>query len=225
MEPENIWSLEGTSGQSQRRRAQTTIYLLKPNNADIILDIGCSVGFMTARLLSSDLTVGIDTSRNSLLEASRRVNHPKASFINADAAHLPFRSNVFTKITLLEVLEHLSSKAQNEVCHQADRVLRQDGSILISVPFQEKIESTRCVHCGKSTPLWGHLESMNKAKITDNLPKTYVLKKSCHLINISSISLSSAFSKLPFRVWLSLNNAFGKIQKGYWIMLNFQKKD
>ena len=224
MASQNIWSLDESAKRSQKRRAQTTISMLKPSPNDVVLDIGCSEGYVTSNLLDAGFIVGLDTSRDALLVAAKHVRHPNVSFVYADAGFLPFRDAFFTKITLLEVLEHLPVPKQKTVCQQADRVLREDGTLVVSVPYKEKITYTRCVHCGELTPLWGHLESMDEQKVVSALPKTYVRSGCYNLINLSYLSLSTVFTKLPFRLWLALNNLFGRVSKGYWVMLSFKKK-
>lgn len=223
MASQDIWSLDETSKRSQRRRAQTTISLLKPLPTDLILDIGCSEGFITSNLLSANFIVGFDSCRDSLLIAAKHLRQSNVSFVLGDAAFLPFKDAFFDKITLLEVLEHMPAARQRIVGGEADRVLKPKGTIVISVPYKETIIQTRCVHCGELTPLWGHLEPMDEQKVIFALPQNYVEKNQYHIINLQLISLSLVFEMLPFRLWLSLNNLLGRFRKGYWIIFSFIK--
>ena len=159
----------------------------------------------------------------SLLIAKQRVKHSNIDFIHADATKLPLRESSFNKATMLEVLEHLPKEAQKKVCQEVDKVLNKKGIVIISVPYKEKITYTRCVHCGKLTPSWGHLHSMDEEKVTNLLPNHYNLVATCCLPNVGLISLAGIFEHLPLRFWLLLNNLLGKVRKGYWIMLKYKK--
>jgi len=191
---QNIWELKGRSLHGQRRRAEVTLMLLNLKFNDIVLDVGCGEGFATSFLANS------------------------ARFV----VGLPFKSSIFTKVTLLEVLEHLMKP---ELCiKEVERCSSDDSVVVVSVPWREKITYTRCIHCGKLTPLWGHLHSFDLKDIISLFPKSYKLKRKIHLPNTPFISLSRIFSLLSTKVWLLLNNFLGRRKrKGYWIILKLKK--
>jgi len=191
---------------------------------DIVLDVGCGEGFATSFLANSaGFVVGLDLSIGKLRMAKSRVKSSNVDFVLGDATMMPFRSSIFTKVTALEVLEHLMKP---ELCiEEVERCSSDDGVVVVSVPWREKITYTRCIHCGKLTPLWGHLHSFDLKDIISLFPKSYKLKQKIHLPNMPFISLSRIFSLLPTNVWLLLNNFLGRRKrKGYWIILKFKKK-
>lgn len=221
---QNIWKLKGPSIHRQRRRAQATAFYLVITPEDFILDVGCGEGFVTSHFLKAGYVVGVDTSINSLLIAKQKVNELNVEFVCANAGNLPFRNSVFNKVTMLEVLEHLPKETQKKTCQEVDRILKKEGILVISVPYKEQITYTRCIHCGKLTPLWGHLHSMDEEKVTNLLPKPFALMDHCHLPNVGLISLAGIFEHLPLRLWLLLNDLFGKFRKGYWLLLKYEKR-
>ena len=221
---QNIWALCRSERHRQERRAQTTAFYLDPGARDIVLDVGCSEGFVSSYLLEANFVVGVDTSIESLLIAKQKTKHSNIDFIRADAADLPFRECSFNKAAMLELLEHLPKEAQKKVCQEVDRILKRKGVIVLSVPYKEQITYIRCVHCGKLTPLWGHLCSMDEEKVTNLLSSHYTLVACCHLPNVGLISLASVFECLPLRLWFPLNNLLGKFRKGYWIILKYRKE-
>jgi hypothetical protein len=91
------------------------------------------------------------------------------------------------------------------------------------VPYKEKITYTRCIHCGKLTPLWGHIQSFDENKLKKLLPDNYVQTEKKNLPNVELISCNKLLGKFPPNFWLIINNILGTIRKGYWIVLKYQK--
>lgn len=217
---QNIWKLKGSLFDRQLRRTQVVSNFLKSANPQIVLDIGCAEGFATefiSRL--SAFVVGFDIEKDGLRVAKSNVKN--AEFIRASIECLPFRDSSFDAVTLLEILEHLSTDLQHKVTREVDRILQAKGTLVISMPYKEQITYTSCIYCGKQTPLWGHLHSLDESKVTSLLSKDYKLIKKKHLPNIEIISCSSLFKYLPLRIWLLLNDLLGMIKKGYWIILKY----
>lgn len=221
---QNIWSLRGHQKNHQVRRAQATVSNLDLKHGDSVLDVGCGEGFIANHLSGCDFVIGIDRSKVSLSVARQNVTQPNLDFVLADVTALPFNANSFDKVMLLEVLEHLTEEEQERLSDEVDRVVKKSGTILVSAPYKEQITHTTCIHCGRLTPLWGHLHSFNERKISGLFPAAYSLVNHCHLPNVPIISLSAVFQTLPFRFWFILNNLLGKISEGYWIMLRYQKQ-
>lgn len=212
---QNIYELHGSSLRRQLLRAQAVVFSLEISKGDYLLDIGCNEGFITSYLLKGRFVLGIDISKDSLLSAKKRLKKANVDFVCGDICALPLKPQSFDKITLLEVLEHLTEEKQRKVCKDIDNVLKMMGSLLISVPFKEKIEDG-------ST--YGHLCTFDKEKITGMLTPSYYLIAKYHLPNMPAITLSRVFSALPFRAWLLFNNAFAVIRKGYWMILKYDKR-
>jgi hypothetical protein len=119
-------------------------------------------------------------------------------------------------------LEHLPKDRQQQVCVEVGRVLKENGVLVISVPYRENIMYTRCVHCGRWTPLWGHLASMDLDKVNVLLPN-FALLESYHLPNAPLVTLSGLFESFPSTVWFALNSLAGCVRKGYWLVMKYKK--
>jgi len=220
---QTIWELSGRARHRQERRAQVTAFFLRPKESDIILDVGCGEGFITSHLLKASLVVGLDLSESSLKIAKQKLKTNKIQFIRADVTAIPLRESSVDKVAVLEVLEHLPTESQQRLCREIDRVLRRGGTLIITVPYKEQITYTRCIHCGKLTPLWGHLHSMDEEKVRKLLPSSYMLIAKAHFPNVEFVSIMGIFQKIPFRLWFIMNNLLGFLKKGYWILLKYKK--
>ncbi len=111
------------------------------------------------------------------------VNQKRVDFANKtlgqNCVELDFRNGKLTKfsdktidnVVCMEVLEHVPDhvKALQELC----RVARK--KVLITVPFDEKIQKVACLHCCKYTPYSGHLHSYNQNTFDQILPEGWVI--------------------------------------------------
>ena len=111
---------------------------LQPASAGRILDVGCGRGFYAraiAALYPQAAVVGVDYSRDYLTAAAEHSRGTAALLARADARSLPFASGEFDAIVCSEVLEHIDD--DSAVLMELNRVLRDDGLLLISVPNRQ----------------------------------------------------------------------------------------
>lgn len=92
-----------------------------------LLDIGCGRQQLRAQLPASVRYTGVDYLETSIHW------YRKTPSVYADAHALPFDSEIFDTVLLLDVLEHLEDPQIGLM--EAVRVLLQDGTLIISVPF------------------------------------------------------------------------------------------
>jgi len=117
----------------QRRKTKSIKDLLKASNEDIILDIGCGSGvqLQALDLAAPKLLIGTDLSLNALKYAKNK-NIPNCEFVQCDAQQLPFKTQSINKIICAELIEHLPEPIL--MINEAQRVLKHDGSIVITTP-------------------------------------------------------------------------------------------
>jgi ubiquinone/menaquinone biosynthesis C-methylase UbiE len=218
---QNIWELRGSLLIRQMKRAQLVKHTLKRSKAKFILDVGCAEGFVTSFLSQLPAyVIGIDIDESIKIAKTKVKN---AYFVYASITHLPFKDGSFEAVTLLEILEHLPNAAINKGIAEVDRVLTSGGTLIVSVPYKEKITYTRCIHCGKLTPLWGHIQSFDEGKLKSLLPKNYAQIEKKHLPNIELILCNRLIGNFPLQIWLIINKILGLIRKGYWLVLRYKK--
>ena len=94
-----------------------------------LLEVGCGAGQGLRYLASvaSRLVVGGDVTASNLVEAGRVYHGP---LIRLDAMRLPFRSQSFDSVVLLEAVYYLPDLGQ--FLRECRRVLRPQGTLLIS---------------------------------------------------------------------------------------------
>jgi len=105
-----------------------------------ILDIGCGGGGKTIYLhkFSPSELIGVDINTefiNKAVNFSKQFDinpRTKVKFMIGDAENLPFESESFDFITMMDTFEHFSNP--EKVLKEAGRVLKKNGMILISFP-------------------------------------------------------------------------------------------
>lgn len=99
-----------------------------------ILDVGCGNGWFEkfAYLSGAAEEVGIDIDNRLINEGIRTV--PEAFFVCASADDLDFKDNYFNMIVMFDVLEHFKKGREERVLKECYRVLKKDGSLIMSTP-------------------------------------------------------------------------------------------
>jgi len=104
-----------------------------PQGGEAHLDFGCYDGAFLATLQSKGIArlVGVDISQEAIAKARERFPGMEIIHIRRTAP-LPFQDNLFTSITLLDVLEHVAE--QSILLDELNRVLKDDGTLVVTVP-------------------------------------------------------------------------------------------
>jgi SAM-dependent methyltransferase len=106
--------------------------LLRLPRGAAVLDVGCAFGHGTARLARRFRVKGIEPSPDYIARARRR--YPGILFSEGKAEALPYASNCFDGVVLLDVLEHLPPASVDQALGEAARVLRPHGVLVLSTP-------------------------------------------------------------------------------------------
>ena len=94
---------------------------------EIILDIGCYDKWVTEHINNQCTYIGLD-----YYETAKTWYFSKPD-VFGDAHYLPFQSEQFSKILLLDVLEHLENL--DLVLAEIHRTLQKNGEAIIQIPF------------------------------------------------------------------------------------------
>ncbi len=129
--------LSNTGDIALKRRARRIIEEIAPAQNDYVLDAGCGDGFYLHLL--SNLNVGkihlfgVDYDANALKSAKRNLKGKKILIKQGNLMRkLPFKSGVFDKVVMSEVVEHLPDDIKG--FKEVKRVLKRNGLLVITVP-------------------------------------------------------------------------------------------
>ena len=196
-----------------------------PQNALIVLDIGCGGAWLAAALLPTGKSViSTDISDINPIKATKKFPSLNHFGLVADVFELPIKANSIDCIVASEIIEHVPDPKRFIAC--LFEVLKPGGKIIITTPYNELIRTSLCIHCNFETPHNAHLHSFTEKNIFQLLPK--VNKVKIQLLN----------SKLLVKTWvqyllrflpISLWKRFDKLvifltgKRAYRMMICLQK--
>lgn len=112
-----------------------------------ILDVGIGYGFIEQLILKSkfDLKIyGLDISKFAISNATRNY---KGNFLVGNIKQIPFDDSFFDCVLALDILEHLSVDDCMKSLREIFRVLKFNGTFILSIPLNEnQIDSAKNNH-------------------------------------------------------------------------------
>lgn len=132
---ENCLEFPGAIQYSLLKKIRLPIIMdfMKPENNDMILDLGSGGGYFSKILAKKTKSViSFDISPTNARNAKQSIDDNNISFVIGDAAYLPFKKGVFDKILATEIIEHIEN--DNLFIKECDRVLKNVGHIVITTP-------------------------------------------------------------------------------------------
>lgn len=183
-----------------------------PKNAGLVLDVGCGNGWLSQALINNHRKViSMDISLTNPEKALKNLTHPNHFGLVADVFHLPIAEETIDCVVASEIMEHVPDPAtfiQNLL-----RPLKKGGKLIITTPYNERIEYHLCVHCNQPTPVNAHLHSFNEQNIRQLIPKTISNWRHYTFANkyAAKIRLYLLISNLPFSLWKSFDMVINKL--------------
>lgn len=110
-----------------------------PQDAEVVLDIGCAAGSLTylaASLRPSLHITGVDVSPAQIDFANSTIAPlaKNSTFLAISPDCLPFPDNSFDAVTCVELIEHLNNEDNVRLIKEVSRVLRPGGSWIVTTP-------------------------------------------------------------------------------------------
>ena len=143
-------------------RLHATILREVPATARVVLDVGCGNAWLARHLLpEKEAVISFDIALRNTTEAITRYPAANHFAVTGDAFDLPFRDDAIDAIVSSEVMEHVHDVPA--YLRSLVRVLRPGGTLVITTPYNERLQYSLCIHCNRPTPLHAHIHSFNEA--------------------------------------------------------------
>jgi SAM-dependent methyltransferase len=127
---------------ASRILARKVLRVLNKDGKGQLLDVGCSHGAFSFELARRGYTVvGIDVNRESVEVAQKIQGYlglKNMVFHHMDILSSHFSEKQFDVIMMFETLEHI--KEDSKVVCEFGRILKDDGILIVSVPYAESVE-------------------------------------------------------------------------------------
>jgi SAM-dependent methyltransferase len=163
-EDSRIWAAEVFHSGDQQARFQATASLIQ---ADVtsLLDVGTGNGAFLAHL---ERTTQLKLHGLEPSAAARAARVCQAGVDAGSAEVLPFDDGAFDAVSALEVIEHLDFNAYSQALAELKRVAAR--YVIVSVPYQEHTDLTRCPECGCRFHPDYHMRSFDSNAMAELLP-------------------------------------------------------
>ena len=167
--------------------------LLKGN----VLDYGCGAGHLLQQLLKQPGVnfYGLDFSADSISETRKKLgNTPQLKELEwVDNLPTHFSNEQFDSITLVETIEHLQDQALHETMQEIYRILKGNGKLFITTPFNENLHQNLnyCPFCKSEFHHMQHMQSFNIDSLSALAKKYGFNVELCMSMDIEKIKLGT----------------------------------
>jgi len=196
--------------QELLRRYEEIFSLTSFKPGDKVLEIGSGDGSGASKTKKFDLQYYMLDISTANLNRIKQLNiYNKIYPVTGDTYRIPFKNARLNAIIMSEVLEHLENPvdALKQVC----QALKENGILILTVPYKEKIIYYLCIHCNKRTPAHAHLHSFDEKKMEEimNTAGFKIIKISKSINKVAQrLYIYRILKFLPFRIWKFFDHLF-----------------
>ena len=152
-------------GNRRVEKAWKKLILWAPENPEQILEIGCGIGYICARMKKKwpkARVVGIDISSDSVKKAKERFSSMDIEFIQGNITDVNPEGK-FDFIVLMDVYEHIELTQRKNLHNFLNKYLSSTGRIFLSFPTPEFLDYLKINFPENIQPVDEHvtLEDMN----------------------------------------------------------------
>ena len=132
-----------------------------------VLDYGCGAGHLLEQMLKHPGVnfYGLDFSADSIEETRKKTSGKPnlKELVLIERLPSPFKDEQFDSITLIETIEHLQDEELNETMQELLRILKPNGKVFITTPFNENLNDhlAFCPFCKSEFHQMQHMQSFN----------------------------------------------------------------
>lgn len=199
-----------TGGEELPPRLQKALDLAQLSANLRILDVGCGRGevLLHCSKLGAE-AYGIDRSSDalkialSLLNGCQEALPGKVGLQLSDAQHLPFASESFDRVLMLDLVEHLYPSELERALQEAYRVLREQGYLIIHTMPNRWYYSF-------GYPIYRWVQRIRGERLPSDPRERWRFAGAVHVNEQDIFRLSRALTMARFRarVWLSTTRDF-----------------
>jgi 2-polyprenyl-3-methyl-5-hydroxy-6-metoxy-1,4-benzoquinol methylase len=217
---------ENATEKEEHERLHEYIMAGIPAGAEWILDTGCGGGWLAKALKPRNLKViSMDISDINPIRATKDVPYQGHYGLVADVFELPIKEGSVDCIVASEIIEHVPDPKR--FINSLFNALKPGGRIIITTPYNEKIQYSLCIHCNRLTPHNAHLHSFTQASFIKFLPdgvKTYSTRVFNNKILVR-LGLQRIFGFLPLPAWKLIDNLANALtnKRAYRLMVVIDK--
>ena len=184
----------------QERLRTEDLLGLVPAAGEMALDVGARDGHFSASLAERfRRVIALDLERPDF-------ELPGVDCVAGDVVRLAYPDRHFDFVFCAEVLEHVPVTNLEAAAGELARVTRRH--LLVGVPFRQdlRVARTRCQHCGKRNPPWGHVSAFDLQRLAALFPDLVIERSSYVGENVEvTNAVSSAlmdFAGNPFGTYI-----------------------
>jgi 2-polyprenyl-3-methyl-5-hydroxy-6-metoxy-1,4-benzoquinol methylase len=126
---------------ASRILARKTLKILDRNKNGWLLDVGCSHGAFDFELARRGYhVIGVDINKESIGVGNKirdSLGFKNITFHHMDIVSNDFPNKIFDVIIMFEALEHI--KEDDRLIWEFRRILKDDGTVILSVPYAETV--------------------------------------------------------------------------------------
>ncbi len=118
--------------EEQEAKYKEALEDLEIASHNLVLDVGCGSGLLFRHVApKTETVVGVDISKKLLHQANHRSKgHSNVHVVQADADHLPFKTEALTLIFAFTVLQNMPKPI--ETLEEIKRVAKRDAFIVVT---------------------------------------------------------------------------------------------
>ncbi|MFA6402910.1 MAG: class I SAM-dependent methyltransferase [Salinivirgaceae bacterium] len=192
---------QSNATQHENRRLHEAIFKKINKKSKTILDVGCGGAWVAKEAIQKGfMVISMDISSKNPVSAIKK--YPSANHFGlvADVFNLPIKDETLDVIIASEIMEHVTDpKKFVEILYSK---LKPNGMLIITTPYNEKIEYHLCVHCNKPTPQGAHLHVFNEQNIGQLIPQGSAWQfEKMNNRYLTRLRTHIFLKYLPFAIW------------------------
>lgn len=210
----------------EHKRLHEYILSQIPKGDGWLLDTGCGGAWLAKAMRGKGKQViSMDIADVNPIRAVKEMAYATHYGLVADVFELPFRESSIDTIVASEIIEHVSDPRR--FIAALLQALKPGGKLIITTPYNERIQSSLCIHCNKLTPHNAHLHSFTESNIKMCVPASVKNAQTTVFNNkiLIRLGIQRMLGFLPLPIWKMVDGIANAVtqKRAYRLMLVVEK--